>query len=115
MNPATRRLAATATGLLIKLIFCCSSATRPIAVAVIAYYFNFAERGVANGIYNFGSLFGLAFAFFAGNSSLGWRLTYVVSAAPGLIVALLFAFVKEPRKCGLVLSALMFEVQGRSL
>ena len=83
---------------MIAIFLCRSSATRPIAVAVIAYYFNYSERGVANGIYNFGSLFGLAFAFFAGNSSLGWRLTYVVSAAPGLIVALLFAFVKEPRK-----------------
>ena len=67
-------------------------------MAVIAYYFNYTERGVANGIYNFGSLFGLAFAFFAGNSRLGWRFTYVVSVAPGFIVALLFAFVKEPRK-----------------
>lgn len=35
----------------------------------------------------------------------GWQLTFLIAAAPGLLIALLFLFVREPKRTGRVLSA----------
>lgn len=35
----------------------------------------------------------------------GWQLTFLIAAAPGLLIALLYLFVREPRRTGRLLSA----------
>jgi len=73
----------------------------PAALSLIANYFSRAERPRANAIYGLGSALSLVVGFFlAGwlNQFFGWRITFVVLGAPGLVLAALAWFtLKEPR------------------
>jgi len=73
----------------------------PPAFSLIADYFARAERPRAVAIYGLGVPLGIIFAFvWAGwlNELYGWRLTFVLLGAPGLILAALAGFTfKEPR------------------
>lgn len=74
----------------------------PPAFSLIADYFNRAERPRATAVYGMGG--GIAFAvgyFLAGwlNEFYGWRMTFVLLGAPGVLLGALAWFtLKEPRR-----------------
>lgn len=74
----------------------------PPAFALIAHYFTRAERPRAAAIYGLGGplafLVGFAFTGWA-NAEFGWRITFVILGAPGLLLALVaWTTLEEPRK-----------------
>ena len=77
---------------------------RPIAGSLIAELFSKSARGLANGIFSWGVYYGYGLAFVIGISvteadvlGYGWRSSYVMSALPGFVVAvLLFLTVTDP-------------------
>ena len=79
---------------------------RPTANSMIADMFSPAARGVANGIFSWGVYYGYGLAFVIGIYltdadilGYGWRASYVISAIPGFIIAVLMFFtVKDPKK-----------------
>jgi MFS family permease len=74
----------------------------PLAFSLMADYFTRAERPRAVAIYGFGgTLSGVLGLFFAGwlNELYGWRTTFVVLGAPGVLLALIaWITLKEPRR-----------------
>ena len=77
---------------------------RPISGGLIADAFSPTARGLANGIFSWGVYFGYGLAYVIGINltaedvlGYGWRASYVISALPGFIIAvLLFITVKDP-------------------
>lgn len=90
----------------------------PPAHSLIADYFSRAERPRAAAIYAMGGP--LAFVigyFFAGwlNEFYGWRATFIILGAPGLLLAVLaWLTVREPRRRGLF-PATEFQVAGNQI
>jgi predicted MFS family arabinose efflux permease len=76
--------------------------TGPSINAIIADLYPPKERASALAIYSAGLNVGLLFAFFGGGwiaQYYGWRMAFLVSGVPGLILVLLFLFtVEEPRR-----------------
>lgn len=74
----------------------------PPAFSLIADYFNRAERPRAAAIYGLGGPLSTIVGFFlAGwlNELYGWRVTFIVLGAPGLLLAVLaYLTLKEPRR-----------------
>lgn len=74
----------------------------PSALSVIADYFNRAERPRAVAIYMLGGQFSYVIGYFLGgwsNELYGWRMTFILMGAPGIVLALLAAFtLREPRR-----------------
>lgn len=77
----------------------------PPALSLIADYFNRAERPRAVAIYMLGGQFSYVVGYFLGgwmNEFYGWRTTFVLMGAPGIVLALLAAFtLREPRRTNL--------------
>jgi MFS family permease len=73
----------------------------PPALSLIADYFNRAERPRAVAIYMLGGQFSYVVGYFLGgwsNEFYGWRMTFILLGAPGIVLALLAAFtLREPR------------------
>ena len=75
-----------------------------MAGSLIAELFSESARGLANGIFSWGVYYGYGLAFVIGISvteadilGYGWRSSYVLSAIPGFVVAiLLFLTVRDP-------------------
>jgi predicted MFS family arabinose efflux permease len=76
--------------------------TGPSINSIIADLYPPRQRASALAIYSAGLNIGLLFAFFGGGwvaQHYGWRMAFLVSGLPGLILVLLFLFtVKEPRR-----------------
>lgn len=72
----------------------------PAAFSMIADYFPRERRGTATAVGAMGAMAGIALGVMAGGGlaqRFGWRATMMLAGAPGLAVALLFAWlVKEP-------------------
>lgn len=72
----------------------------PPSHSMISDMFPVKERGTAMGIYAMGVNIGLLIAYLAGgwmSENFGWRTTFIVVGAPGLLIALIVRFtVKEP-------------------
>jgi MFS family permease len=81
----------------------------PPANSLIADFFDRAERPRAVSIYMLGSPLSVFIGYFmAGwlNQHYGWRMTFVLLGAPGLLLALLTCFtLREPRKASASVSA----------
>ena len=66
--------------------------------AMIAAYFPEERRATMNGLFNAGIPMGTAFGVVLGGviaESLGWRYAFGITALPGLVIALLFFYVKD--------------------
>ncbi|XP_043210577.1 protein spinster homolog 1-like [Amphibalanus amphitrite] len=68
----------------------------PLATSLLADYFSPELRGTALGVYNWGIYFGYSLAYAVGDfiteadiMGMGWRWAYLVSGAPGVLLALL--------------------------
>ena len=76
----------------------------PPSHSMIADLFGPISRGTAMGIYALGVNFGLLIAYLAGgwlSDNVGWRWTFVIVGAPGLLLALVVFFtVGEPKRGG---------------
>jgi MFS family permease len=78
---------------------------RPTSGSMLADMFTPSGRGLANGIFSWGVYYGYGLAYVIGiyMSQLdilgyGWRSSYVISAAPGLIIGILIAItIKDPK------------------
>lgn len=88
----------------------------PAAYSIISDSFPAKRLGLAMGIYGLGSAVGAGLAFIIGGAiityassgdslSLGflgvlkpWQATFIIVGAPGLLIALLFAFLPEPKR-----------------
>ncbi len=74
----------------------------PPSHALISDYFPLRERGLALSLYALGVPFGAMLGSGLGgwgNELVGWRMTFILVGAPGLLVALLVRFtVKEPQR-----------------
>ena len=74
----------------------------PPAFSLIAEYFDRAERPRATAIYAMGGALSVAVGFFACgwlNQFYGWRITFMLVAAPGILLAALAWFtLREPRR-----------------
>lgn len=86
------------------------------AVSLVADYFPRERRGVAMSVYSLGIFLGSGLAYFLGGAIVGvvgeagrwqwplvgairpWQSVFIYVGAPGLLVALLFATVREPRR-----------------
>jgi len=79
----------------------------PPAFSLIADYFNRAERPRAAAIYGLGGPLSAVVGYFlAGwlNEIYGWRMTFVLLASPGVVLAALAWFtLREPRRASLTL------------
>jgi len=79
---------------------------RPAASSLIAEIFSPDNRGVANGIFSWGVYFGYGMAYIFGIYltkanvlDYGWRSSYVIGGAPGILIALaILITIKDPRK-----------------
>eukprot|EP00091_Calanus_sinicus_P014436 TRINITY_DN3197_c0_g1_i1.p1 TRINITY_DN3197_c0_g1~~TRINITY_DN3197_c0_g1_i1.p1 ORF type:complete len:463 (-),score=120.15 TRINITY_DN3197_c0_g1_i1:123-1511(-) len=79
---------------------------RPAASSLIAEVFSPDNRGVANGIFSWGVYFGYGMAYIFGIYltdadilGYGWRASYVIGGAPGILIAVaIFFTVRDPRK-----------------
>ena len=79
---------------------------RPAASSLIAEVFSPDNRGVANGIFSWGVYFGYGMAYIFGIYlseadvlGYGWRASYVIGGAPGVLISILIFFtVRDPRK-----------------
>lgn len=79
---------------------------RPAASSLIAEIFSPDNRGVANGIFSWGVYFGYGMAYIFGIYlteanilDYGWRASYVIGGAPGILISLAVLFtIKDPRK-----------------
>jgi len=96
-------------------------ACRPAGTALIAEMFDSRRRGVANGIFSWGVYFGYGLSFIFGIYvtqldlfGQGWRATYVLAGAPGLLLALLLSLAEEPRNSGLSSSPKQLEALGKA-
>lgn len=80
----------------------CASGCTPPAYSLISDYFPARRRGTAIAIYSLGISFGIWAGLAAGgwiNEHHGWRTTFLVMGAPGLLLALLvLACIREPRR-----------------
>lgn len=82
------------------------AACRPTSGSLIAELFPPTARGVANGIFNWGIYYGYGLAYILGGPvteldilGYGWRSAYVISAIPGIVMAVLIATtVSDPAK-----------------
>ena len=78
------------------------SGCHPTNHSLVATYFGPEKRGRALGIIGAGGAFGVLFAMVAGGAlagAVGWRMTFLIMGAPGLLVALLLWIVlPEPRR-----------------
>lgn len=76
--------------------------TGPSINSIIADLYPPKERASALAIYSAGLNVGLLFAFFGGGwiaQAYGWRMAFLVSGLPGLVLVLLFLFtVEEPQR-----------------
>ncbi|MEM7218616.1 MAG: MFS transporter [Pseudomonadota bacterium] len=74
----------------------------PPSHSIIADLFPAERRGTAMGVYTLGVNFGLLIAYLAGGwlaDEFGWRWTFVIVGAPGLLLALLVYFTTiEPKR-----------------
>jgi len=81
------------------------SVCRPTSGALIAELFPPTARGLANGIFSWGVYYGYGLAYVFGIYiteldvlGYGWRSSYVIAGAPGIIIAILLCVsVKDPR------------------
>ena len=86
-------------------LFSSEAACRPASGSLIAEMFNPETRGVANGIFSWGVYIGYGLTFTIGNyfgfttmfGFDGWRVAFVVGCAPGIFIAFLLFFAKDPR------------------
>ncbi|MFT4196577.1 MAG: MFS transporter [Pseudoxanthomonas sp.] len=80
----------------------CASGCTPPAYSLISDYFPAHRRGTAIAIYSLGISFGIWIGLAAGgwlNEHYGWRTTFLVMSAPGLLLALaVLAGIREPRR-----------------
>jgi len=97
-------------------------ACRPAGTALIAEMFESRHRGVANGIFSWGVYFGYGFSFIFGIYvtqldlfGQGWRATYVLAGAPGLLLAILLSLADEPRNKSFSSSKKKLEALGKSV
>ena len=75
---------------------------------IIFVYFSAESRGVANGIFSWGIYFGYGLAYIYGKYlteadilGQGWRASYVIGGAPGIIIgALILLILRETRNIG---------------
>ncbi|XP_023337354.1 uncharacterized protein LOC111708261 [Eurytemora carolleeae] len=79
-------------------------ACRPASGSLIAEFFGPENRAKANGVFSWGVYYGYGLAFIFGIYitqadilGYGWRSAYVMAGAPGLIIAALLIFIKDPR------------------
>ncbi|MEM8987067.1 MAG: MFS transporter [Pseudomonadota bacterium] len=73
----------------------------PTAHSLIADLFSPEKRPTAVAIYSFGGVLGGSLAFLAGGwlvENVGWRQTLIIAAAPGLILAVVLLFLREPAR-----------------
>lgn len=81
------------------------AALRPAGGSLIAELFDVETRGKANGIFSWGIYFGIGLTFTLGNfaapaaaaAGSGWRFAFILGCSPGIILALLLAFLPETR------------------
>eukprot|EP00092_Neocalanus_flemingeri_P055973 GFUD01066284.1.p1 GENE.GFUD01066284.1~~GFUD01066284.1.p1 ORF type:complete len:509 (-),score=75.50 GFUD01066284.1:55-1581(-) len=91
--------------LLRMLIAAGESVCRPMCGAMLADLFSPKSRGVANGVFSWGVYVGFGMAFVLGINGTsadiagyGWRAPYIITAIPGLVVAVLFiCTLKDPK------------------
>ena len=92
--------------LVIKITFFKSreSGCRPIASSMISDLFERKRRGLANGIFSLGVMFGYGLSFAIGNYiplldifGLGWRMAFVIGCAPGILLGICMVFIKDQR------------------
>jgi MFS family permease len=79
-------------------------ACRPASGSLIAEFFGPENRAKANGVFSWGVYYGYGLAFIFGIYitqadilGYGWRSSYVIAGAPGLVIAALLLFIKDPR------------------
>lgn len=73
----------------------------PAALSIISDYFPKNRRATAQSLYSAGIPLGAAAAFFLGgwiNDSFGWRWAFYLLSFPGIILALLVWFIREPER-----------------
>lgn len=71
----------------------------PAALSILSDYFPLKRRATAQSLYSAGIPIGAAAAFFLGgvlNDSVGWRWTFYLLSFPGIVLASLVWFVREP-------------------
>jgi len=81
------------------------AALRPAAGSMIPEIFGSSIRGTANGIFSWGIYWGYGLTFTLGNylapldlfGNNGWRSTFIIGCAPGVIVAIFLFFYSDPR------------------
>jgi len=81
------------------------SACSPICVSLISDLFLETSRGVATGILHLGVYLGFGFSQAAGIYltrlnifGWGWRAVYIITGLPGVVIALLMIFLRDPRE-----------------
>lgn len=80
----------------------------PAAQSLICDEFAPRERPRAIAIFSLGSVVSVVFGYFAvgwADQLLGWRWTFVLSGAPGILLSWLVLTLREPRKIGAILHA----------
>ena len=58
--------------------------------------FDSSTRGMANGIFSWGTYIGYGLTFVLGNY-LNWRIAFIIGCTPGILTALVLWFIKDPR------------------
>jgi len=80
------------------------SVCRPAGGSLIIEYFDVQHRAKANGVLSWGVYYGYGLAFLFGTNVVeadilgyGWRSAYVLAGSPGILVAVILFFFKDPR------------------